>query len=103
MSSDELLRKDQSKPGAKGEDGVLPGSSCYKHRAEMEMKKEQAAKLHQNNRQVHFGKSYKVCQPKLLNQQYLGQRSKNPVNPVNSNFQQPGTNESNENKLLSAM
>ena len=72
----------------------------------MEVKKEQAAKLHQNNRQIHFGKSYKVCQPRLLNQQYLGQRSKNPANPVNlvnPNFQQPVTNESNDNKLLSAM
>lgn len=51
MSSDEFLKKDSSKNG-KNDEGVLPGSSWYKQRAEMEMKKEQAAKLKQNNNQV---------------------------------------------------
>lgn len=52
MSSDELLKKEPNKLGSKKDEPVLPGSSCYKHRADMEQKKEQAAKLNQNSRQV---------------------------------------------------
>lgn len=89
LSSDELFKSDFSKTLPKREDGVLPGSSCYKQRAEMEMKKEQAAKLSQNAKQAYLGKSYKVYNSKKLNpmkEQYMDKRIKNPVN---TNFHHP--------------
>lgn len=101
LSSDELLRKDTAKITNKKEDGVLPGSSCYKQRAEMEMKKEQAAKLKQNSKQAYFGEGYKVYQTKVLNpinQQYGGHK----INPLNANFHHPASGNDND-KLLSAM
>jgi hypothetical protein len=89
LASDELNRKSLAPVQTTKDEEVLPGSSWFKHRADIVQNKDQQPKIAQNNKQYLFGKNYNMCQQKAVNvvntgnagnQPYLDQRKKSPTN-----------------------